>query len=384
MITATTVASPDMSIYWRYQKRSWWAWAARLVILALVCLGMYMPIMLAFGWDGDLCGGYGALLGFAIIVTVVFVVPVAGWLFDAFAHRSTRLESARAPTDQTPPTYRGPSRLSSLGHAILFACAMTGLWFASGILAKASYLTHELGTHLPPIVDHACALGSPLYGALLTLAFIGLALLLVALLRHGPQRFVVACSLALPVYAGSLACTSIYLLCNGGVAHICAYRDQSYVSTVYKRMIEDLIVVDAAQGRYECARETVRKLCGPNTGIDFSEVNAASDFTYSEVSARIRSLERALPRMTNTVERMRILATLSLFQDRIRTQYSRNRAESDLALNAPRYAAEAGAPVTNSYFDALGWIAGNLNRGGWDPLPPFRLEHNPAPEPRRR
>jgi hypothetical protein len=96
------------------------------------------------------------------------------------------------------------------------------------------------------------------------------------------------------------------------------------------------------------------------------EVQSASDFNDAEARERISLLIGALPKTADAAMKRRVLATLSLFRQRIRK-------DSYAARDVPRYASEVGAPPLKSHLEVLDWIATNLNKDGWEPLPLFKV-----------
>lgn len=250
-------------------------------------------------------------------------------------------------------------RLPLFGYFVLLGCSLAGVWFAAGfILPSAQFIMQSHGTRIPAFFDFALRIQRPSFHAVYPLAIVGVVLFAVALLRRGRVGLVRACLTALPLMAGSVACVSIYLLCSAGVAYKIASGAQLGETAVYKRTLERFALLEAAQGRLEKLREM--------RDMKMVEVRSVSEFSDAEARERISSLITALPRVNDTAIKRRILATLSLFRERIRR-------DSYAARDVPQHAAEAGAPTTKSHAEALDWIAANLQKDGWDPVPLFKL-----------
>ena len=168
--------------------------------------------------------------------------------------------------------------------------------------------------------------------------------------------------MALAILSGLVACISLYLLSSAGAAYKFGSNDKMAEIEFYKRMLNQFALLEAAEGRYDKLRETFLK----TRDMKMVEVRSASEFNDAEAREQVSRLIGALPKATNTAMKRRILATLCLFPERIRK-------DSDEARDLPRHATEAGAPSTNSHVETLQWVARNLNKDGWDPLPLFKL-----------
>jgi hypothetical protein len=84
-----------MNLYWRYWKRGWWSWLMQLC-QNLIGLAFFLPLALLFRENQV------AYLLSASLVGLVLLVPLAGWLFEAFAAKSERItRDHQAPSD--PP-----------------------------------------------------------------------------------------------------------------------------------------------------------------------------------------------------------------------------------------------------------------------------------------
>lgn len=254
-------------------------------------------------------------------------------------------------------------RLSLLGSALLLSCALAGLWLAAAVvLPSAAQVMQQYGTQIPALFSFGLIIRSQSYHFVYPIAFAGLVMLGVALLRRGSPRFVSICGAALPRLAGVVACFAIYLLGSGGVAWKLASLDQYRETRFYRQTLEQFALLEAAQGRYEKLREDFQEF----RNMKMVEVRSPADFNDVEANDRISSLIAALPKSTDPATKRRILATLSLFRQRIHKN-------SYPARDVPRHAIEAGAPPMNSHVEAFDWIASSLNKDGWDPLPLFKL-----------
>jgi hypothetical protein len=160
--------------------------------------------------------------------------------------------------------------------------------------------------------------------------------------------------------AGALAILSIYLLSCGGIAYKLAGGGQMRETRFYKAALDEFALLEAAQGRYEKLQDAFRK----SQGMKMVEVRNVSEFSREEAIDRINALIRTLSTVNDPASKRQILATLALFRDRVLDYPARE---------VPRHAVEAGAPPTKSPKEALEWVAANLNKDGWEPLPLFKL-----------
>lgn len=101
-------------MYWRYWKRGWWSWLLQLC-QNLVGLVLFLSLAMVFGGQGL------AYVVSASLVGLFVIVPVAGWLFEAFAAHSDRIaqnrqgagkdtHSAVGAEPVTAPNAAGPHR----------------------------------------------------------------------------------------------------------------------------------------------------------------------------------------------------------------------------------------------------------------------------------
>jgi hypothetical protein len=262
-----------------------------------------------------------------------------------------------------PSDNSGNRYLSLIGSALLLALAIAGLWLATaGVVPSAHYLMQLYGTWVPVYFKCAIPIGKACYYSLYPLEFTGFALLVGALLRRKLPRIAAVCQTALSVLAGVVASLSIYVLGSGGIAYKLASDDQALEIKFYKKTLEEFALLEAAEGRFEKLVESVKR----SRGLKMLEVKSASQFNNAEARERISSLVAALAKTTDIETKRRILATLSLFRDRVRTDSYQGR-------EILPHATEAGAPPSKSHMETLEWIAANLNKDGWDPLPLFKL-----------
>ena len=77
-----------MNMYWQYWKRGWWSWLMQLC-QNLVCLVLFLTLAMVFGGESL------AYVASASLVGLFVVLPVAGWLFEAFAANSNRIAQNR-------------------------------------------------------------------------------------------------------------------------------------------------------------------------------------------------------------------------------------------------------------------------------------------------
>jgi hypothetical protein len=257
----------------------------------------------------------------------------------------------------------GSRYLSLIGSTLLLALAIAGLLLATDVVVpSAQYLTQLYGIRVPAFFNGAIPIGKVCSHLLYPLEFTGFALLVGALLRRKLPRTAAACQTALSVLAGVVASLSIYLLGSGGIAQKLASGGQYSEIKFYKRTLEEFALLEAAEGRFKEFVESAKR----SPELKMVEVKSASQFNNAEARERISRLIAALPKATNIESKRRILATLSLFRNR-------------LPPGAPYWpdivphAVEAGAPPSNSHAETLEWIAANLNKDGWDPLPLFKL-----------
>jgi hypothetical protein len=250
---------------------------------------------------------------------------------------------------------------SLVGFTLLLALAIAGLWLATAVVVpSAQYIMQLYGTRIPALFNFAIPVGSACFHLVYPLAFIGFALLVAALFRRRLPRLAAACQTGLRLLAGVVAGLSIYLLGSGGVAYKLASTDQLREIMSYKRTFEEFALLEAAEGRFE-------KLASRRSqGLKMVEVRSVSQFDNTEARERISSLMSALRKTTDTESKRRILATLSLFRDRApKDSYYWRDVVSD--------ATAAGAPPSESHVETFDWIAANLNKDGWDPLPLFKF-----------
>lgn len=262
--------------------------------------------------------------------------------------------SADQPTRSFPQCF---------GYALLLGCATAALWLATAVVVpSAHYAMQPHGTQVPAFFAQAFHIQTLCYHSVVPIAVGGSVFLVIALLGRGPARLVATSQMALAILSGLVACISLYLLSSAGVAFKLAGGDQRAETKFYKQTLEQFALLEAAQGRYDKLRETFLK----RRDMKMVEARSASEFSDAEARERISTLIGALPKATDTAMKRRILATLCLFRERIRK-------DSYEARDLPRHATEAGAPSINSHVETLHWIATNLNKDGWEPLPLFRL-----------
>ncbi len=260
----------------------------------------------------------------------------------------------------TPPNRRFSSLL---GHALLLGCSTAALLLATGIVVPTAKTVMEpYGTKVPAFFAQAFPISHACYHTAVQIAVVGCIFLVVALLGRGPARLIAVSQRALAVLSGFVACLSLYLLSSAGVAFKLASLDQMRETKIYKQTLDQFALLEAAQGRYAKLHETFLK----THDLKMIEVRSASDFNNAEARERISALIDSLPKATDTAMKRRILATLSLFRERIRP-------DSYEARDLLTHATEAAAPSTNSHIETLEWIAANLNQDGWEPLPLFKF-----------
>lgn len=252
---------------------------------------------------------------------------------------------------------------SILGSTLLLAFALSGLWLATWVVVpSALYLVELYATEVPSYFRWAFETYLPFSHAVGPLAFVGALLFVFALLGRRMPRMSAFSRSALMTLAIAVACLTVYLLGSGGLAYKLASTDQLQEVKFYKRTLEDFALLESAEGRFKTVIESIKK----NRDPKMVEVKSASDFNDNEARERIKSLIATLPKVKDAATKRRILATLSLFRDRVQKDlYS--------ARDIPRHALEAGAPPTESHAEALEWISSNLNKDGWEPIPLFKL-----------
>lgn len=252
---------------------------------------------------------------------------------------------------------------SILGSALLLAFALGGLWLATWVVVpSALYFVRLYGTEVPSYFRWAFDIYDVPLHAVRPLAVVGAMLFIFALLGRKMLRMSAFARPALTTLAVTVSCLTIYLLGSGGLAYKLASSDQLREIKFYKRTLEDFALLESAAGRFNQVNEAFKK----NRDLKMVEVKGASDFNDSEARERINSLVAALPKVKDAAMKKRLLATLSLFRDRVRKDlYS--------ARDIPRHAHEVGAPPMESHAEALEWISSNLNKDGWEPIPLFKL-----------
>lgn len=261
--------------------------------------------------------------------------------------------SSAQPPRPTPPL---------IGYALLLGGATAALWLAAAVVVPSAFhALQPFGEKLPAFFDAAFHISSACYHSVVPIAVAGGAFFFVGLIGRGPARLVTACRTALAILSGLVACLSLYLLSSGGVGYKIASGYQLIETQFYKRTLDEFAILETAEGRFKNALDTVQG----TRGMTFKARNA-SEFNDIEARERVSSLIRLLPKATDATTKRRILATLCLFRERIRT-------DSYEARDVARHATEAGAPETKSQTEALQWIAENLNQDGWEPLPLFKL-----------
>lgn len=256
---------------------------------------------------------------------------------------------------------RSLSRL--LCDALLFGWATAALWLATAVvLPSVKHVMHLHGTRVPAFFAPALSIQTVCYHAVVPIAVGGGVCLVLAWLGRGPARLVIAARTALALLSGLVAGLALYLLGSGGVAYKLASIDQVRETKFYKQTLDQFALLEAAQGRYDELREAFLK----TRDLKMVEVRSASEFSDEEARDRVSRLMGALSKATDPAMKRRLLATLCLFRERIRR-------DSYEARDLPRHALEAGAPATRSHVETLEWIAANLNKDGWEPIPLFKL-----------
>ena len=200
------------------------------------------------------------------------------------------------------------------------------------------------------------------YRLVVPIAVGGIVLLVIALLGRRHDRLVASSRKALAILSGLVACLSLYLLSSACVTYKLASVRQMAETSLYKRALDQLALLEAVQGRYDKLRETFLK----TGGLNVVEAKDASEFKDAEARERVSILMGVLPQANDIAMKKQILATLSLFRERI----GKDDYEARSLLS---HATEAGAPSSNSHVETLEWIATNLNKDGWQPLPLFKL-----------
>ena len=252
--------------------------------------------------------------------------------------------------------------LSFLGYGVLLTFGAAGIWLATIVIIPGAYSEKPAhGDPTPAFFDFARQISDGCLYSVGPIAFVGTALLIISLLRRGPARFVAGCQAALPLLAGFTACLAFYLLASGGLAMKLAMGDQMSAVNSYKRTLAEYALLDQAEGKLEKHR-VGQLLFGKMKPV---KVRSVSEFTNAEARERVASLVAILPEASDAQQKRQILATICLFRERGISDYQ--------VKNLPRYATEAGAPQTESAAEALKWIAANLHKDGWEPLPLYKF-----------
>jgi hypothetical protein len=250
-----------------------------------------------------------------------------------------------------------------LGYALLLGCATAALWLATAVMVpSAQYIMRLYGTPVPAFFAQAFHVQTFCYYLVVPIAVGGGALVVIALLGRGPARLVASSRMALAILSGLVACLSLYLLSSAGVAYKVASSDQMAEVKLYKGRLDQFVLLEAAHGRYDKLRESFLK----TRDFKLVEAQKASEFNDAEARKRVFTLIGVLAQADDIAMKKRILATLGLFRERVR----KDDYEARYLLS---HATEAGAPSSNSHVETLQWIAANLNKDGWDPLPLFKL-----------
>jgi hypothetical protein len=91
-----------VSMYWRYWKRGWWSWLMQLS-QNLICLILFFILAMVFG------RGLAYFVS-ASLVGLVVLVPLMGWLFEAFAANSQRISQHRQDASKSRHCASGAER----------------------------------------------------------------------------------------------------------------------------------------------------------------------------------------------------------------------------------------------------------------------------------
>ena len=250
-----------------------------------------------------------------------------------------------------------------LGYAVILAGATVALWLASmAILPAAQGMIQRQSEVLPGYIGFALSLDEAAIEAVWPIAVAGLLLVAGALIRRVPPKVAVVSRRALAVFTALVTLLTLYLLCMGGVALKVAAADQMSEVTYYRRTLQQFALQEAAEGRYQKVLASLRE----EQRLKFVEVRSASDFSDDEARERVSDLLATLAKTKDVAVSRRGLATLALFRDRMSNRPS-------LIREVPRYLEQAGAPAGKSPKECLEWIATNLNKDGWEPLPLFKF-----------
>ena len=250
-----------------------------------------------------------------------------------------------------------------LGLALLFAFGVAEFSLAYGVLVPtAMNQMKEYSAVVPAYFMPAFWMEDVLDKLFTPIVVAGCVLFIIALFVPGPPRLIANCRKAFGILTGVIVCLSLYLLGSAGVGSLQAYSGQRRETREYRETLQEFALLEAAQGRYEQIRESWRK----TSNVKAVEVKSVSEFTKREAIERVASMMRALRRANDVPSRRRILASLSLFRDWCRDN---SKDADDIA----RIVSEAGGPSGDSGAKALEWVAQNLGKDGWEPLPLIKL-----------
>ena len=251
--------------------------------------------------------------------------------------------------------------LPLIGYFAWLVGAIILLWFATAvIIPKADVFLRPYHEALPQYLQPAFRINPAIFDAIRFIAFAGIVLLIVALVGKGPALLVSGFREALGFLALAVSVLVAYMLLSGSVGPVIAAQDQTHEIHAYKLALDHFGLLEETQGRFDKIFEEFRK----SQGAKIVEVPSVSDLDDADIRARIPALLSILAEETDPAAKKRLLATLYLFRGLLRPDETRD---------VPRYAVEAGAPTTNSPADTFQWIAANLNKDGWDPLPLFKI-----------
>jgi len=253
--------------------------------------------------------------------------------------------------------------LPLLGHALLLGCAIAALWVAVAVVVpSAQIMMRPYSIGFPEYFRFAFTISDACLESVCPLAITGIVLLLVALVGKGPARLLSACRVVLAMLAGAVSILSAYLLCSGGLGMKVANTAELGRIHAYEITLNHFVLLEATQGRYEKVLADFKTL--QVQGAKMVEAHSASEFDDEDARIRIGAIISLLSTTSDPAGKKQLLASLSLFRDRVPA----SKGEDVL-----RFAVEAGAPPAKSYAVALDWIAANLNKDGWEPFPLFKI-----------
>lgn len=252
---------------------------------------------------------------------------------------------------------------SIVGSALLFVIGLAGLWWASGIvIPTVQYYERLHGTDVPPFFGFALRISRPFLDAVFPALIIGGIFFVSTFLRQRFPQFAAFSQSAFYILGILAACLSIYLLGSAGLAFKLTSSDQFRETRFYKRALDDFALLESAEGRFEELNEKFRNI----PELKITKVESPAEFNAAETRQQIKLLVETLPKVKDPAAKKRLLATISLFRSHILNS-------SFAARDIPKHAVEAGVPESKLTSEMLEWIAANLNKDGWEPIPLYKL-----------